>query len=156
MIISVFKQVTKRDSRIIESFSFSPKKKIIWRDGTRIKDYLIYISNKISISDEYELLSRQEHDYFISKEYAYTENKRIPNQSLSYSFSYIPFLGKKKCSKCFFARISKKGDLYCSGRFKKIRDDYWNDCLYYYENSILIEKTDSLKSIEGKVYQDER
>lgn len=153
MIISVYKQITKRDSRILESFSFSPKKDLIWKDGTRIKDYLIFISNVLSISDEYTLASKKEFDFFIEKEYFYSENKKIPKQSLNYSFSYIPFLGKKKCIKCFYVRKTKSGALYCSGRFKKIKNETWPDCLYYYENSILIEKNEKLIKLITEVYQ---
>lgn len=153
MIVTVYKQITRRDSRILESFSFSPKKNIIWKDGTRIKDYLIFLSDALSISDQYSLLSRKEYDFYIEKEYTYSNEKQIPRQSLSYSFSYIPFMGKKKCTKCIHVRKTQSGALYCSGRVKKILGDSWPDCLYYYENSILMEKNEKLLRLVKEIYQ---
>lgn len=153
MIITVYKQITRRDSRILESFSFSPKKDMIWKDGSRIKDYLIFTSHVLSISDQYNLLSRREYDFYIENEFLYEENRRMPRQSLNYSFSYIPLVGKKKCTKCFYSRRTRSGTLYCSGRLKKISGDSWPDCLYYYENSILIEKNEKLIKSISEVYQ---
>jgi hypothetical protein len=154
MIVEVSKQITRRDSIIIESFSFSPKNKIrlFWQEGSRIKDFLVFVTDLLSIKEEYKLVETKEYQGSIINKYSFQENKKIPNPSLVYRFSYIPFLGKKKCKKCFFVRRAKNGSLYCSGRLKKIKGDFWNNCLYYYENSLIIEKDDQLVSLIDKIY----
>lgn len=141
MLITVYKEIKKRESLIIETFTFSPKIKSLIDDHNNVRDFLILLTSQLSIAPEYNLISFVEKDYIIERQYEYAKGKRVPIPSLSFQFTYIPFNGKKKCSKCFHNRYYGKIQ-YCSGRMRKINYDYWQDCNFYKEDSKIFCKTD--------------
>jgi hypothetical protein len=136
MKVSLYREIKKEGSLIKETFSFSPKNHFLNDDSRSIRDFLILLCSYFSISSEYKLLEKEILDWNVISKYAFEEGKRIPLRGFSFVFDYIPSTGKRKCSKCIYSR--KHGRIqYCSGRMKIIESDFWNDCLYWKEDSFI-------------------
>jgi len=136
MKVSLYREIKKEGSLIIETFSISPRKKELISTSRRVNDFIILLTQSLSIREDYPLVKVEFFDYIIKRTYNYVENKKIPERGFSYDFEYIPFKGEKKCKKCFYYRKTKNIE-YCSGRHKKLKWDVWKDCLYWKENSII-------------------
>ena len=136
MKISLYREIKKRGPHIFEVFSFLPKNKIVIDEHRRVFDFLNLLSLYFSIGEQYSLIERKTFEYSISSIYCYNPKAKIPKPSFIYEFDYIPFMGKRKCSKCIYSK--KQNHIqYCEGRMKKIENDFWKDCLYWKEDSFI-------------------
>lgn len=136
MNVTLYREIKKEGSLIVETFFISPRKKELISEYRRVNDFIVLLTQSYSIREHYPLLKVEFFDFIIKRTYSYLENKPIPERGLEISFTYIPFKGERKCKKCYHFR--KKGRTeYCSGRHKKIKWDVWPNCMYWKENSII-------------------
>jgi hypothetical protein len=135
MNISLNRNIFKSENNIItEIWSISPQKEILLDLNREVLSFIkLLILNEIP--KEWNLISFEEIGYIIKSKYiqeSQTQSKLISN----ITFRYIPFIGKKTCNKCIYY-LKKNRKHYCLGRTIKLKKDYWHNCLYWTEKTII-------------------
>lgn len=139
MILSIYIERIKKGSIIEERFSISPKNKILIEEERSVFHFI----NLICLQNSLPLPIQKINIYNFLRIHYYSWDDSVKNiqTTLTLKYNYIPFVGKRKCSKCIhYRKINKKS--FCSGRLKEIKNDTWSGCLFWTENSIIRETND--------------
>ena len=147
MKVKITKTILKKENKILELFSFSPKHRYIEKRHGTINYVFFYLINRLSIAPEYILELVSDTNYTHERTFKYEENKKIPERHIEFDFQYIPFTGKHACKKCY---NYEKG--YCIFKEEKLEYDYYQNCIGYFEKSIVNMDMEKLKKI--KLFQE--
>ena len=132
MNISLNRNIFFKDNTVTDIWSISPQKEILLSF-----DREVYFFIKLLILNEIpkhtELFSFEENGFIVKSTYSIPQNS--PTIS-NISFRWIPFVGKKTCTKCIYY-LKKNRSHYCLGRTIKLKKDYWHNCLYWTERTVI-------------------
>ena len=136
MILSIYVERIKKGSIIEERFLISPKKKFLMEEDRSVFHFI----NLVCLYNSLPLPIQKIDTYDFLRIHYYNWDDSIKNTKTTFTikYNYIPFVGKRSCSKCIhYRKINKRS--FCSGRLKEIKNDTWKGCLYWTENSIIKE-----------------